>query len=57
MKSNFPITKSFEFIQKEKVQNALIKGASKGVLLLLNILVRFMSHGDGTKDKTLLRMF
>jgi hypothetical protein len=57
MKSNFLIMKLSEFIQKEKVLNALTSKELKEELLLLNILVKFINHGDGIKDRILSNKF
>ena len=42
-----------EFIPKEKELNAQLKKELKRVLLQLNILGKFMSPGDGIKEKIL----
>jgi hypothetical protein len=57
MKSNFLIMKLSEFIQKEKVLNVLTSKELKEELLLLNILVKFINHGDGIKDRILSNKF
>lgn len=49
----FQIMSFTEFIQKGKEQNVFLKKESKEAVLLLSILDKFMSLGDGTKGKIL----
>lgn len=50
---SFQITNFLEYIQKVKGQNVLQKKELREVLLLLNILGRFMNHGDGIRERIL----
>jgi hypothetical protein len=51
---NFLQINFLEYIQKEKVRNALTNKELQKELLLWNILDKFMNLGDGMKDKILL---
>lgn len=48
---------SFAFIQKEREPFVLIRKEFNKVALLLNILDKFISLGDGMTKKILLRKF